>query len=136
MDIFSDLHHLSDIGLLALRIATGVIFIVHGVMKFRMWQPNPPMQGGMLQLMRFLAVVEPIMGVALIVGFLTQISALGGILIMIGALYLKMAVWKMPFRADDKTGWEFDLMILAGCLMLLFAGAGEWSVDYALMIGR
>lgn len=135
MNFLYDLHQFSDIGLLALRIAAGAIFIVHGMMKFRMWQPNPPMQGGMLQLMKFLAVVEPIMGVALILGLLTQFAALGGVLIMIGAIYLKMSVWKTPFRADNTTGWEFDLILLAACLMLWFAGAGEWSLDYALMIG-
>ena len=132
MNLFLLLHQYSDVGLMALRIAAGVIFIVHGHMKWRMWKPNPPMQGGMLYLMQFLALAEPLLGAALIVGFLTQIAALGGILIMIGAIYLKMFSWHVPFRADNNTGWEFDLMILGGCLALLFSGAGAWSLDHVL----
>ena len=132
MDILYSLHQYSDLGLLMLRLAVATIFLVHGLMKRRMWQPNPPMAGGMLQIMKFLAIVEPLAAVAIAVGLLTQIAALGCVMIMVGAIYLKMQVWKIPFRADNNTGWEFDLVLLAACAVLFVSGAGVWALDYLI----
>jgi uncharacterized membrane protein YphA (DoxX/SURF4 family) len=53
---------------------------------------------------------------------------------MLGALWHKMFKWKIPFLAADKTGWEFDFILLGAAIALLFIGAGIYSLDYMLGI--
>lgn len=134
MEIFSVLEQFGALGLLALRIAIGAIFWAHGTAKWAMWRTPPSAQlpAGMLRLMRVLSVAEPLGAVMLVTGFLTQVAAVGLGIIMLGALYFKIRAWKTPFTAQDKTGWEFDLMILAGAIALLFLGGGAWSFDRLL----
>jgi len=134
-DFFVSLiYNYGDWGPLALRIAVGVIFLVHGVKKFKMWkmQSSDQMPKGMLNLMRFLSIVEPLGGLAILAGFMTQLAAVGLGLIMLGALRFKIFVWKTPFYMPDKNGWEIDLIILAAVVALLFIGPGALSLDWFL----
>lgn len=131
MEFLENLHQYSDYGLLALRIALGIIFLVHGTMKWAMWkmQPSAQMSGGMLNMMRFLSIAEPLGGLAILTGFLTQLAAIGLSLVMLGALYFKITKWKVPFMSQNNTGWEFDLMNLAGLITLLLMGGGAYALD-------
>lgn len=93
-------------------------------------QPNEQMSAGMLNLMKFLSIVEPLGGIALILGFLTQLAALGFIIIMLGAIFwVKMKLMHVPFIANNTAGWEFDLSLLVGNAALFFTGAGKISLD-------
>lgn len=120
----------ANFSLLFLRVAVGAIFLAHGLSKRGMWkmQPSEQMSGGMLGVMRLLSVVEPLGGVAVLLGFLTNWAAMGLGVIMLGAIWLKMTKWKMPFSAHDKLGWEFDLLILSVLVALLAFGPGAWAV--------
>lgn len=109
-----------DIGILALRLAIAVIFLVHGIKKL------PGKTGGFLT---FIGVAETLGGAALLVGALTQLAALGIAIIMVGAIYKKITEWHVPFTTMDKTGWEFDLILLAGCIALMTLGSGAYGVD-------
>jgi putative oxidoreductase len=131
MDFLINIHQFSDLGLLALRIAVGTIFLVHGIQKWAMWkmQPSEQMPANMLVMMKFLSVVEPLGGLAVFIGFLTQLAALGLGIIMIGAIVVKRKVMKVSFTAMDKTGWEFDLIILAATIALFIFGGGVVSLD-------
>lgn len=133
-NIFSGFFAYGDWGLVAIRIAVGTIFLAHGTMKRGMWkmQPSPQMSAGMISTMRFLSVVEPLGGIAVLAGFLTQWAAIGLGIIMIGAIKMKVLKWNAPFAATDKNGWELDLLILTACIMLLVAGAGSLSLDRVL----
>ncbi|MBI2098849.1 DoxX family protein [Candidatus Uhrbacteria bacterium] len=126
MDFLNSLTSYFDWGLLALRLAVGVIFFAHGKAKWAMWkmQPNPQMPAQMLSTMKLLSIAEPLAALALIIGFWTQLAALGLAIIMLGALYFKIKVWKAPFTSQTATGWEFDLMLLAANLALLTTGPG------------
>ena len=126
MDFFTNLNQFSDWGLFVLRIAIGVIFFIHGKQKLAMWkmQPSEQMPLKMLSLMKFLSIVEPLGAFAVIGGFLTQLAAAGLGIIMIGAIWLKISMLKIPFTAQDKTGWEFDLILLAANIAILFSGGG------------
>lgn len=121
----------SDWGLLALRLAVGSIFLIHGIGKWSFWgmMPGDQMSAGMLNLMKFLSIVEPLGGLALILGFLTHYAALGLAIIMVGAIYFKMFVFKLGFVEQAATGWEFDLALLGGNLALFFLGAGRMAID-------
>lgn len=115
--------------ILALRLVLGIIFLVHGRAKRAMWKmsPSEQMSAGMIKLMRILSIIEPIAGILMILGLFTHLSALAMGIIMLGALRYKIAVWKMPFMAQNNTGWEFDLLILASALVIFVAGPGALS---------
>lgn len=117
-------------GVFAVRVVLGFIFLVHGRNKFPMWkmQPSEQMPAGMLNMMKFLSIVETVGGIALIFGIFTQLAALGVGLIMVGALYFKIGKWKTPFTAMDKMGWEFDLALLAMSLLIFLAGSGTMAI--------
>src|SRR3989344_2149286 len=108
MEFFIDLYQFNDWGLLALRVAVGVIFLYHGIQKRAMWkmQPSEQMPASMLSLLKFLSVVEPLGGLAVLFGFLTQLAVAGLGFIMVGAIWMKITKWHVPFAAQDKTGWE------------------------------
>lgn len=134
MDILTSLTAYQSVGIVFLRLAVGIIFIYHGFKKLDLWkmQPSAQMPAGLLTNLRVLSIVEPLGGVAMILGFLTQLVALGFILIMLGAIHYKINVWKAPFMAQDKTGWEFDFLILAASLALVFSGGGAWTLTTVL----
>lgn len=110
-------------GFLFLRIAIGAIFIVHGVQKFGVWS-NPPAK--MAIIMKILSIVEPLGGIAMILGIFVPLASIGLGIIMLGAIYTKIVVFKTGFSG----GWEFDFIILAGCVSLFFTGSGKLSIDH------
>ena len=124
-----------DLALLVLRLALGSVFLYHGLMKRPMWkmEPSEKMPANMLSLMKFLSIVEPIGGLALILGFFTHFAALGIGFIMVGALDLKLTKWHTPFSAMNQTGWEFDLMNLAAAFTLFTFGGGAFSIDTIIL---
>ena len=132
METLASLHHLSDWALLALRLGVGVIFLVHGRQKLRMWkmQPSAQMPAGLLSLLRVLSIAEPLGGVAVITGLLTQVAA-GFVLVMLGAVRLKITQMHKGFSGAD--GWEFEYVILAAALTLVFTGAGRIALDRVLL---
>jgi putative oxidoreductase len=133
--IFPDLVEQSEWGLLALRIAVGVIFIVHGWPKITGARGMAAMMAGgqakpvMVGMLTVQGLVEAGGGVLLILGVLTQLVAIAFMIIMIGAIALKTVRLKVPFMAQQATGWEFDLVLLAANLLLFFTGPGRVAVQ-------
>lgn len=120
----------ADWGRLALRLAIAGIFLAHGSMKWAYWSALPEgMPTGMVTLFKLLSVVEPLGGLAMLAGFLTRYAALGLGIIMLGAIYMKIAVMGVPYATGSGMGWEVDALILAGCLVVLFEGPGKYSLD-------
>ena len=123
---------LGDYGLLTLRIVLGIIFLYHGYPKIK--NPEMLMQVwgnktiGLLQ-----GLLEFVAGILILIGLLTQFASIFFIIIMLGAIYFKIFKWKTPFFAQNAMGWEFDLLILASSLALLFLGAGTYSLDFTLL---
>lgn len=125
---------LEDWGLLVLRIFIGVIFLYHGWSKLLGGRKmaagmGKPQMGGFLV---FLGLSEFLGAIATVIGFLTQIASLGFAIIMIGAIFMKTIKWKTPFSAQDKSGWEFDFLILGVAITLILIGAGNISIDALL----
>jgi putative oxidoreductase len=105
----------NDFGALLLRVTLGIIFFVHGIVKFQSGIENIAGWFRSIGLPGFMAyavaLLETIGGIALIIGLGTRIvSALFGIL-MIGAIIkVKLAV---GFLGNGQmAGWEFDLALL------------------------
>lgn len=131
MEQFAVLHNYIDIGLFALRIAIALIFLVHGIWKIQHGKKvaESSGMGSSGWFFVFLGWLEFFGSLALLAGIITQAAAAILGLIMVGAIYFKVWKWQIPFTAHDKTGWEFDLMILAGCIMIFIAGAGKIALD-------
>ncbi len=113
---------LENWGLLALRLALASVFFVHGSSKLKNWKKMPGF-------FKFLGVCETLGALSMLSGFLTQLSAIGLAVIMLGATYKKKFQWKAPFTTDKGTGWELDLTLLLTALALLALGGGAFSVD-------
>lgn len=121
-------------GFLALRIVIAVIFIVHGwpkipggkqMAEMMSGKPNP----GMAAMLNVQGVVEIAAGILVGVGLITQIAVIPLAIIMIGAIILKMTQMNTGFFAQEATGWEFDLLILAALVLLFLAGPSELAIQ-------
>ena len=122
---------MQNAALLVLRLVVAAIFLYAGSAKWPFWSAPPEgMSGVMLNLVKLLSIVEPLGGVALIVGFLTRWAAAGLAIIMAGAVYFVRATMKASFFTSPQgTGLDYNLLLLAGCIVLIAFGAGGWSLD-------
>ncbi len=124
---------LEDYGLLALRIALGIIFLYHGYPKIKNPEMMAQISGGNKNIPMILGFFEFVSGLLVLFGLYTQFAVIVFIIVMLGALYFKIEKWKIPFFAQNTTGWEFDLLILAASIALLFLGAGQYSLDFTFL---
>lgn len=88
------------------------------------------MASWMINLTKLLSIVEPLGAVALILGFLTRWAASGLAIIMFGSLYFVYFMFHSGvFTSEKGVGMDYNLLLLAGNLVLVAFGAGRWSVD-------
>jgi len=122
-----------NVALLLLRFIIAAIFLFSGTAKWIFWSGlpagMPAMSDAMLNLMKFLSIVEPLGAIALIVGFLTWWASLGLAIIMVGAMYVLHFQMQVPFFSVQIPGVDYVTLILVGCLVLLAFGPGKWALD-------
>jgi len=121
-----DLSSFTDYGLLFLRIMAGAIFADSGYNDLKDPDARSKNLGLPKNFTLFLAVAELAGGVALIVGFLQQLAAIGLILIMLGAIQKKLMVWKTGFWGKDGLGWSYEMTIISMLLVILFSDGGRF----------
>jgi putative oxidoreductase len=116
----------SDEALLLMRLLVGVVFISSGwshtkdpVARAKSIGMNPGFT-------RFLGIAELAGGLGVAVGVLTQVAALGLILIMLGAIQKKISVWHTGFWGKGSDGWHYDLLFVAMCLVIATTGGGRY----------
>jgi putative oxidoreductase len=125
-----------DLGLLVLRVVTGLVFFLHGWQKLFdnglaateagfefMGAPVPAVTSVLV------TFLELIGGAALIVGAFTRIAALLLALDMLGAIFI--------FHIDfgffvENGGIELVLVLAAATIALIFTGGGRYSADEAM----
>ncbi len=118
---------LHDITHFGIRAAIGVIFIVQGSGKF-----NPGAAvfltniGLPVEMQIPIALAETIGGILLIVGVLSRISSSILSIIMLGAIFHV----KGASNLVGEGGYAIDLMLLAGCLIVIVAGPGKVSISH------
>ena len=128
--VFPDLLSYQLYAPLILRLVLGTIFIIHGYPKLfkefsktAEWFGSIGLKPGKLWVF-VVGVVEFFGGILLLVGFLTQVAAILIAINMIGAMVF------VKFKQGLVGGYEFDLVLLAMALALLFLGAGFYAFDY------
>ena len=124
-----ELNQFSDISFLVLRLVIAAIFIYHAMPKLKgakMMSQAMGMPAGMIFM---LGGIEFLSSLGMIFGVYVQVAAFLLAMVMIGAIYFKTAKWHIPFGAMDKTGWEFDLILLAANIILLVNGGGAIGIQ-------
>ena len=117
-----------DLGLFILRLGLGIIFLYHGGMKLKAPGMMAKGLGWQSWQVSLLGLVEVLGGLSVLVGVYPTYGALALALLMIGALYFKIAKWKTPFFAMDKMGWEFDLILLVVSLAVFLGNVGVYAL--------
>jgi putative oxidoreductase len=74
----------------------------------------------------FLAAAELLGGIAVVIGFLTQLAAIGLILIMLGAIQKKVFVWKTGFWGENGLGWNYECILISMLLVILCTNGGRF----------
>jgi putative oxidoreductase len=125
------------IGPLILRLALGVTFVAHGREKLR----DPAGFAGFLRQIHvpfplfnawLVVLLETVGAVLLMLGLATRLIALGLAIDMIVAL-ATVRIGKAPFTSGGKGGgWDFEFVLLAAALALVFMGAGRFGLDRLL----
>ena len=125
------------LGLLIVRIISGVALMYHGwgkIQKPFSWMgPDAPVPGFLQSLA---AVSEFGGGLALVIGLLTPLAALGIACTMAFATFGYHMREGHPFVATSGgPSYELAAAYLGTALLMLFAGPGKYSLD-ALLFGR
>jgi putative oxidoreductase len=116
-----------DLALLLLRLMVGALFMTSGWSHAK----DPVARGRSIGLSptftRALGVAELAGGLGVALGVLTQLAALGLILVMFGAIQKKIFVWRTGFWGKHGTdGWHYDLMLVLMCLVIATSGGGKY----------
>ncbi|NJN68544.1 MAG: DoxX family protein [Chloroflexaceae bacterium] len=120
-----------------LRLVIGLVFLLHGLAKFGVLgdgsiQQTTEMFSGMNMPLPgvtapLVAAIEVIGGLALLIGLGTRFACIPLVVIMLVAI---VAV-KLPNELNPigRGGYELDLLLLAGLVVLLLLGSGPLAVE-------
>lgn len=121
-----ELARYADYGFLLLRLMVGVIFISSGWNHLK----DPVGRGKSIGMSKeftiFLGAAEVAGSLGVVFGVLTQIAALGLIVLMLGAIQKKLFVWHTGFWGKDGYGWHYDLMMMVMNFVIAVTNGGRF----------
>ena len=125
---FPALLQFPDAGLLLLRVMVAVVFVDSGWNHVRNPIERSKSIGATPAFTLFLGTAELAGGIGVALGILTQLAAIGLILIMLGAIQKKIFVWKTGFWGGRAYGWHYDLMLVVMNIVIITTGGGKWAL--------
>ncbi len=124
--MFPQLAQFTDLGIFLLRLMVAAIFITSGWSHVTKSQERSQSIGMSQGFTIFLGVGELAGGLGVAFGVLTQLAAIGLILIMLGAIQKKIFVWHIGFWGEKTYGWHYELIMIVMNLVILFTDGGRW----------
>jgi putative oxidoreductase len=120
-----------------LRVVLSAIFIAHGWPKIKDLKKNAEMFNGMgfrpgMFWGTITALLEFLGGISLLFGFLVELLAAFYII-----QFATITLWKIARKTHftGQYGWELDLLIFAGVVVLFFVGSGAYALDHVFLLG-
>src|SRR5215471_10878797 len=127
--IFPQLTQFTDVALLLLRVMIGIVFMASGWKHLTDPAARSKDIGMSKSFTAFLGATEVAGGLGVVFGVLTQLAALGLILVMLGAIQKKIFVWRTGFWGKSGTnGWSYDTMLLVMNLVIFTTGGGNLAL--------
>jgi len=117
--------HFAHWSLFLLRLMVALVFGASGFGHLKAPRERAKSIGMSVGFTIFLGAAELAGAIGLAVGVLTQWAAIGLILIVLGAIYKKIVVWKTGFWGEKSMGWHYDLMLVVMNLVILCTGGGR-----------
>ncbi|MBP9757926.1 MAG: DoxX family protein [Candidatus Pacebacteria bacterium] len=126
MDTCGRMLYKPSLGLLFIRVGTGLVFLMHGWSKYGMGTEAVngmfagmgfPMGTGV-----FVMALEIIGGIALILGVLPRVFAI------LFTILMAVAIYATGFFANGYRQHELEILLMLLSLGIAFAGSGRWSL--------
>src|SRR5260370_109471 len=124
--MFPQLARFTDLTLLLLRLMVATIFVPSGWSDVRDPNKRAKSIGMTPSFTIFLGVAEIAGGLGVAFGVLTQLAAIGLILIMLGAIQRKIFVWQTGFWGENASGWHYDLMLVLMNIVIACTDVGKY----------
>jgi putative oxidoreductase len=124
--VFPQLSRFTDLALLLLRLMVGIIFFTSGWSHVKDPEGRSKSIGMSKGFTLVLGLGELAGSLGVIFGVLTQIAAIGLILIMLGAIQKKIFAWHTGFWGEKASGWHYDLMLMIMNLVILTTAGGRY----------
>jgi putative oxidoreductase len=115
-----------DAALLLLRLMIAAVFFSSGWNHVKDPAGRAESIGMSKGFTLFIGVAEIAGSLGVAFGVLTQLAALGLILVMLGAIQKKIFVWHTGFWGKGSQGWHYDLMLAVMNLVVIATGGGRW----------
>jgi putative oxidoreductase len=120
----------TDLALLTMRLMVGIIFFTSG------WRhaSDPETRSAEIEMSknftRLLGIVECAGALGVILGVLTQLAALGLIVVMLGAIQKKIFRWHISFWGKHGTdGWSYDTIMIVMNLVIATTAGGRLALE-------
>ena len=124
------LANFTDTALLILRLMVGLVFFNSG------WKDisDPEERSKSIEMSRgftlFLGILECAGAIGVMAGVLTQLAAIGIILLMLGAIQKKIFKWHTGFWGKQGCdGWSYDLMMIAMNFVIATTAGGRFVLE-------
>jgi len=124
--MFPQLARFTDLGILLLRLMVGLVFVTSGYSHLKDPEARAKSIGMSKGFTIFVGIAEVAGSLGVAAGVLTQLAAIGLILIMLGAIYKKIFSWHTGFWGEKASGWHYDLIFILVNLVILFTNGGSY----------
>jgi putative oxidoreductase len=124
--MFPELAQFTDLSLLLLRLMVAAVLVTSGWTDIKDPRERAKSMGMTPAFTIFLGVAEVAGGLGVAFGVLTQLAAIGLILIMLGAIQKKIFVWHTGFWGEKASGWQYDLMLALMNVVIACTDGGKY----------